>query len=92
VPTIRPYDAADLGRVLALWDGQLGSAFLCPGRFDFILPVRPPDTDAREAIWTGYVGEITDEDVDLAALVAAGELFTPADIEFAADVREFARD
>ncbi len=32
----------------------------------------------------GYVGEITDEDVDIGALVTASELFTPADIEFAA--------
>src|SRR3954451_4077106 len=64
--------------------GKLDSAFLRPGRFDFILPVGPPGADAREAIWAGYVGEITDEDVDIAALVGASELFTPADIEFAA--------
>jgi MoxR-like ATPase len=63
---------------------KLDSAFLRPGRFDFVLPVGPPDADAREAIWGGYVAEITDEDVDLVALVAASELFTPADIEFAA--------
>jgi transitional endoplasmic reticulum ATPase len=63
---------------------KLDSAFLRPGRFDFVLPVGPPDADAREAIWSGYVSEITDEDVDLAALVGASELFTPADIEFAA--------
>jgi AAA+ superfamily predicted ATPase len=63
---------------------KLDSAFLRPGRFDFVLPVGPPDGDARQAIWSGYVAEITDEDVDLSALVAASELFTPADIEFAA--------
>jgi transitional endoplasmic reticulum ATPase len=63
---------------------KLDSAFLRPGRFDYILPVGPPDADARAAIWAGYVTEITDEDVDLARLAAASELFTPADIEFAA--------
>ncbi len=154
--TIRPYDQADLGRVLALWDGQvdvddalqvissangvalvadvdgtlggiaLGALEGTEGRIvrvtaadgeiaellldalekalahhgartvvgdgglrdrlgaRGILPVGPPDADAREAIWTRYVDEITDEDVDIAALVAASELFTPADIEFAA--------
>jgi transitional endoplasmic reticulum ATPase len=35
-------------------------------------------------IWRRYVAEITDEHVDIEALVAASELFTPADIEFAA--------
>jgi SpoVK/Ycf46/Vps4 family AAA+-type ATPase len=63
---------------------KLDSAFLRPGRFDYILPVGPPDGEARTAIWTRYVTEITDEDVDVVALVEATELFTPADIEFAA--------
>jgi MoxR-like ATPase len=63
---------------------KLDSAFLRPGRFDYILPVGPPDADARTAIWAGYVAEITDEDVDLARLAEASGLFTPADIEFAA--------
>lgn len=66
------------------WIDQLDSAFLRPGRFDFILPVGPPNAEARAAIWRRYVSEITDEPVDVDALVAASELFTPADIEFAA--------
>ena len=49
-----------------------------------ILPVVPPDAEEREAIWMGYVGEITDEDVDIGALVTASELFTPGDFVFAA--------
>jgi transitional endoplasmic reticulum ATPase len=49
-----------------------------------VLPVGPPNADARRPIWRRYVEEITNEDVDLDAIVHASELFTPADIEFAA--------
>jgi transitional endoplasmic reticulum ATPase len=66
------------------WVGRLDPAFLRPGRFDYILPVGLPDAEARGAIWHGYIEEITDEPIDLATLVQASELFTPADIEFAA--------
>jgi transitional endoplasmic reticulum ATPase len=62
----------------------LDPAFLRPGRFDYVLPVGLPDPEARREIWRRYVEETTDEEVDLDALVAASELFTPADIEFAA--------
>ena len=64
--------------------GRLDPAFLRPGRFDYILPVGPPNEEARSAIWRRYIDEITDEQIDLGALVQACELFTPADIEFAA--------
>ncbi len=64
--------------------GSLDRAFLRPGRFDYVLPVGPPDEAAREAIWRRYVGDITTQDVDLGAVVRASERFTPADIEFAA--------
>lgn len=64
--------------------GDLDPAFLRPGRFDHVLPVGPPNEEARTAIWRRYVDEITDEEVDVPALVEASELFTPADIEFAA--------
>jgi transitional endoplasmic reticulum ATPase len=66
------------------WVSRLDPAFLRPGRFDYVLPVGPPDADARRVIWDRYVGEITDESVDIEALVAASDLFTPADIEWAA--------
>jgi len=49
-----------------------------------VLPVGPPDEEARTAIWGRYVGEITDEEVEIATLVEASVMFTPADIEFAA--------
>ena len=66
------------------WVSRLDAAFLRPGRFDYVLPVGPPDAEARRAIWGRYVEEITDVDFQLDALVADSELFTPADIEFAA--------
>jgi SpoVK/Ycf46/Vps4 family AAA+-type ATPase len=49
-----------------------------------VLPVGPPDADARAAIWNRYVTDITDERIDVDILVQRTELFTPADIEFAA--------
>jgi AAA+ superfamily predicted ATPase len=63
---------------------RLDPAVLRPGRFGYVLPVGPPDDDARRAIWQRFLRDITDEDVDLDALVAASHRFTPADIEFAA--------
>ena len=64
--------------------GMLDPAFLRPGRFDYVLPVGPPNDEARASIWARYVGEITDESVDVGVLVEASPLFTPADIEWAA--------
>jgi len=66
------------------WVGRLDPAFLRPGRFDYVLPVGPPDPAARQAIWGRYCEEISDRSIDLSALVKASEFFTPADIEFAA--------
>jgi transitional endoplasmic reticulum ATPase len=66
------------------WVDRLDPAFLRPGRFDYVLPVGPPDEETRAAIWSRYTDEITDEQIDIEALVEASEMFTPADIEFAA--------
>ncbi len=62
---------------------SLDSAFLRPGRFDYVIPVGPPDQPARKAVWLRYLGE-TNAHIDVDRLVTASELFTPADIEFAA--------
>jgi transitional endoplasmic reticulum ATPase len=62
----------------------LDSAFLRPGRFDHLLPIGPPDEQARLSIWGRYVEGITAAEVGLDALVEASALFTPADMEFAA--------
>jgi GNAT superfamily N-acetyltransferase len=61
----------------------LDSAFLRPGRFDYVIPVGPPDQPARTAVWLRYLG-VANASVDVDRLVAESELFTPADIEFAA--------
>jgi transitional endoplasmic reticulum ATPase len=94
--SVRPYERRDLGRVIQLWErtadspratnevGRLDPAFLRPGRFDYVLPVGPPDAEARRSIWERYVDEITDQEVVLGRVVEASELFTPAAIEFAA--------
>ena len=66
------------------WVSRLDPAFLRPGRFDYVLPVGPPDAEARRMVWQRYIGEITDEPVDVEAVVTASDLFTPADIEWAA--------
>lgn len=62
---------------------SLDSAFLRPGRFDYIIPVGPPDVLARRAIWNRYLGPTADS-VEVDKLVEATDMFTPADIEFAA--------
>ncbi len=62
---------------------SLDQAFLRPGRFDYVIPIGPPNPTARTAIWRRYLGSIADT-VDLPRLVDASDMFTPADIEFAA--------
>ena len=62
----------------------LDPAFLRHGRFDYVIPVGAPDAEARAAIWRRYIPASVLEQVDLDTLVEASDLFTPADIEFAA--------
>lgn len=62
---------------------SLDSAFLRPGRFDYVIPIGPPDSVARAAIWNRYLGPMA-ASVEIDKLVEATEMFTPADIEFAA--------
>jgi len=63
---------------------SLDSAFLRHGRFDYVIPIGLPDGEARSSIWERFVPAASVGIVDLPALVAASEGFTPADIEFAA--------
>jgi SpoVK/Ycf46/Vps4 family AAA+-type ATPase len=63
---------------------DLDHAFTRPGRFDYLLPVGPPDTTARAGIWARYVSTITAEAIDLDELAARSPYFSAADIEFAA--------
>jgi transitional endoplasmic reticulum ATPase len=62
----------------------LDGAFLRHGRFDYVIPVGPPDPAAREAIWDRYLTVIPHAELDAATIVEESRLFTPADIEFAA--------
>ena len=64
---------------------SLDSAFLRPGRFDYVIPVGPPDAEARRALWTAYTKGLGGA-VDIQALVEASDGLTPADIEHAARV------
>ena len=61
----------------------LDGAFLRHGRFDYVLPIGPPDPEARQALWAGACRSAGGVDVDLAQLVRASDGFTPADIEHA---------
>ncbi|MFF9603261.1 ATP-binding protein [Streptomyces sp. NPDC014684] len=82
IPGFREHDA----RMLVCATNSvrsLDAAFLRPGRFDYVIPIGPPDPTARAAIWARYLRAAGDG-VDIGRLVAASELFTPADIEFAA--------
>jgi GNAT superfamily N-acetyltransferase len=62
----------------------LDSAFFRHGRFDYVIPVGPPDPAARAAIWDRYLAAIPHRELDMAAILEESRLFTPADIEFAA--------
>ncbi|MFF9364938.1 ATP-binding protein [Streptomyces griseoluteus] len=82
IPGFREHDA----RMLVCATNSvrsLDAAFLRHGRFDYVIPIGPPDPTARAAIWARYLRAAADA-VDIGRLVAASELFTPADIEFAA--------
>jgi transitional endoplasmic reticulum ATPase len=63
---------------------DLDTAFLRHGRFDYLIPVGPPDEQARQAIWDRYLAAMPHAELDMKAIVAQSRLFTPADIEFAA--------
>ncbi|MFF7141483.1 bifunctional GNAT family N-acetyltransferase/ATP-binding protein [Streptomyces sp. SID2888] len=82
IPSFREHDA----RLLVCATNSVRSldpAFLRPGRFDYVIPIGPPDPTARAEIWTRYL-RAAEDSVDVSRLVEASELFTPADIEFAA--------
>src|SRR5579875_1928816 len=83
IPTFRERE----GRLLVCATNSvraLDAAFLRHGRFDYVIPVGPPDAGAREAVWRRYLSDVPHEELDWAAIVERSELLTPADIEFAA--------
>lgn len=54
----------------------LDGAFLRHGRFDYVLPIGPPDAQARTALWRHAAGASGAVDVDPGVLVAASEGLT----------------
>jgi transitional endoplasmic reticulum ATPase len=83
IPTFREGDS----RLLVVATNsvrELDHAFTRPGRFDYLLPVGPPDRNARRGIWQRYADGITDTEVDLDELAERSQFFSAADIEFAA--------
>jgi len=63
---------------------SLDPAFLRHGRFDYVLPIGPPDPVARTALWTRATEQAGASEVDVASLVRASDRFTPADVTHAA--------
>ncbi|WP_104111825.1 MULTISPECIES: ATP-binding protein [unclassified Arthrobacter] len=63
---------------------SLDSAFLRHGRFDYVIPIGLPDSQARTAMWNRFIPAHVVASIDVEALVAASVGFSPADIEFAA--------
>jgi len=61
----------------------LDSAFLRHGRFDYVIPVGPPDETARAAMWATHLTAATTT-APLETIVRASANFTPADIAHAA--------
>jgi ATP-dependent 26S proteasome regulatory subunit len=62
----------------------LDDAFLRHGRFDYVIPIGLPDSDARAAIWTKFIPTISADQIDVSVLVSKSAGFSPADIEYAA--------
>jgi transitional endoplasmic reticulum ATPase len=62
---------------------DLDPAFLRHGRFDYVLPIGPPDPSARAAMCRRHL-DATGDQVDVAQLVTGTEGFIPADINHAA--------
>jgi len=62
----------------------LDSAFLLHGRFDYVMPIGLPDTEARIAIWKRYIPSSIAAQIDCNALAEASDGMTPADVEYAA--------
>jgi SpoVK/Ycf46/Vps4 family AAA+-type ATPase len=59
-------------------------AVLRPGRFDLLIPIGPPDPEARRALWEAALARLPGASADLGDLVRASERFTPGDVELAA--------
>jgi SpoVK/Ycf46/Vps4 family AAA+-type ATPase len=62
----------------------LDDAFLRHGRFDYVIPIGLPDSEARHSIWSRYIPKMALGTINLDELVTRSAGFSPADIEYAA--------
>jgi len=60
---------------------RLDGAFLRTGRFDFVIPIGPPDRTGRIETLTRSLGEIMSEEIDLELVADQTEGFTVADLD-----------
>ena len=60
---------------------DLDSAFIRTGRFDLVIPVGPPDIEARTSLLASMVESLPLHGVDVDALAQRTEGFTAADLE-----------
>lgn len=65
---------------------SLDPAFLRPGRFDYVIPIGPPDIEARRAIWSAIVASAERKSVAVDELVDASPALTPAELNHCAQV------
>lgn len=71
------------GRLLVCATNSIGSldpAVVRPGRFDLVLPVGPPDAEARAALLQGMLDSIPASTVDPSDFVEETDGLTPADL------------
>ena len=61
--------------------GDLDSAFIRTGRFDFVVPIGPPDTAARRSLLSSMMSKLPVDEVELEAVAAKTEGYTAADLE-----------
>jgi transitional endoplasmic reticulum ATPase len=58
----------------------LDPAVIRPGRFDLVVPIGPPDSEARLALLTSMLGSVAANSAVPSDLVASSDGLTPADI------------
>ena len=60
---------------------RLDPAFLRTGRFDFLIPVGPPDYASRHETLTKEIARVTDATIDIVSLAERTEGYTVADLD-----------
>ncbi len=68
---------------------RIDPAIIRPGRFDLVVPIGPPDSQARVAMWTSVVARTLAGNIDIEELARVTRGFTPADLFLAAERASF---